>query len=125
MLDDILLVLDRSPVIRSTEIVENIPYGKTAIRLKLRSVVTDELSFQVWINHSDACTRYAFQLFHQGQTLLRWDNAPHHPELAVNFPHHFHDEYGQLHSSELVGIPPVDLVGVLEAIGTFLRQADG
>jgi hypothetical protein len=51
---------------------------------------------------------------------LRWDNAPHHPELITNFPHHFHDEQGQLTPSPLSGEPVADLAIVLTAIEQHL-----
>ncbi len=35
--------------------------------------------------------RYAYQLIAEGKPLLRYDNAPHHPEIET-FPHHKHLE---------------------------------
>ena len=122
MLDDILRLLNISPLIRSQQLVELIAYGQNAFRVKIRSEVTDELTFQVWLNHNDRHTRYAYQFFQHDQTILRWDNAPHHPEQAANFPHHFHDELGQLTTSPLSGDPVVDLPIVLTEIENYLQR---
>lgn len=71
---------------------------------------------QVWLNHNDDHTRYAYQLLQGDQPILRWDNAPHHPELIVNYPHHVHDRSGGLATSPLSGNPVKDVAVVLAAI---------
>lgn len=124
MLDEILDLLDRSSVIHNPQVIELIPYGKDAFRLKLRAAVDDELSLQIWLNHNDRHTRYAYQLLRQGQPLLRWDNAPHHPGQTENFPHHFHDEGGQVIASTLSGDPEVDLPLILATIDNYVRRLD-
>lgn len=121
MLDDIQRLLAESKIVHSPQVVELIPYGQAAFRVKLRATVTTELTLQVWLNHNGHRTRYAYQLFRHGQPILRWDNAPHHPEQGENFPHHFHDESGLLSPSPLTGDPVVDLPLVLIEIGNYLR----
>ena len=123
MLDDILRLLDSSSLLHDLQIVEIIVYGQSAFRAKLRSRVTEELTFQVWLNHNEHRTRYAYQLFRRSQPILRWDNAPHHPEHGTNFPHHFHDESGRLLSSALSGNPLDDIMAVLLEIEVYLRSA--
>jgi hypothetical protein len=120
MFDDILRLLNACPLLLNLRVVELIAYGQNAFRAKLRAEVTDELTFQVWLNHNDHHTRYAYQLFRHGQPVLRWDNAPHHPEQAVNFPHHLHDEHGQLASSPLSGDPVADLEVVLLEVEKYV-----
>lgn len=44
---------------------------------------------EVWLGGSLAS--YSYQLITAGQPLLRYDNAPHHPEVET-FPHHKHVE---------------------------------
>ena len=122
MLGDIQRVLAESTIVHTPQIIELIPYGQAAFRLKLRATVTVELTLQVWLNHNGHRTRYAFQLFRQGQPILRWDNAPHHPEQGENFPHHFHDEFGVLSTSSLTGDPVVDLPLVLIEIEHYLEK---
>jgi len=122
MLDDILYLLNTSSFLHGLRVVELIAYGQNAFRTKLRAEVTDDLSFQVWLNHNDRHTRYAYQLFRRGQSVMRWDNAPHHPEQSVNFPHHFHDENGQLTPSPMSGDPKVDLTIALAEIENYLQR---
>ena len=122
MLDDILRLLRTSSLLHNLRVIEQISYGQFAFRVKLRADVADELTFQVWLNHNDRHTRYAYQLFRLGNTVLRWDNAPHHPELQVNFPHHFHDADGRLTSSTLSGSPVSDLAVVLLEIESYLLR---
>jgi hypothetical protein len=86
----------------------------------MRAMVTSTLTLQVWLNHNPHYTRYAYQLFRLGNALLRWDNAPHHPHLKTNFPHHFHDDQGRTTTSALQGDPLQDLPLVLAEIERFL-----
>jgi hypothetical protein len=39
-----------------------------------------------------------------GQLVSRWDNAPHHPDVAT-FPHHRHDDQGEVCSSSSMTVP--------------------
>ncbi len=122
MLDDILRLLTASSLLYDSQIVELLPYGRNSFRAKLRAGITRELTFQIWLNHNERHIRYAYQLFRRGQPILRWDNAPHHPEQVVNFPHHFHDETGQLTPSSLSGNPLADISIVLMVIETYLNR---
>jgi len=122
MYDEIQRILAESTVVYELQVIELIPYGRDAFRVKLRAKVTSDLTLQLWINHNDRHTRYAYQLFRHGESVLRWDNAPHHPEQGTNFPHHFHDEFGKLSASSLTGNPGTDLPGVLAEIKQFLQQ---
>jgi hypothetical protein len=81
------------------------------------------LTFQVWVNHNPCHTRYAYQLFAPRGPVRRWDNAPHHPYLTVNFPHHFHNEQGQVTASVLQGEPLHDLPLVLAEIKDYLAAS--
>lgn len=116
MYDRILLLLQESAVVSDTRIVELKIYGAGQFRIKIRSAVLENQEFQVWINHNPRHTRYAYQLISQSRPLLRWDNAPHHPELLENVPHHFHSPDGKILPSTLAGNPLVDLPVVLECL---------
>ncbi len=52
--------------------------------------------------------------------MTRWDNAPHYSHLETNFPHHFHDDQGQIASSTLQGKPLLDLPVVLAEIERYV-----
>lgn len=122
MLDDVLALLNASPLLHGLRVIELVVYGQNAFRAKLRVEVTDSMTFQIWLNHNDRRTRYAYQLFQHDQSLMRWDNAPHHPEQTVNFPHHFHDENGRVTSSPLSGNPVTDLAIALTEVGRYLQR---
>lgn len=121
MLDDVLRLLNSSELLNRLQVVELIVYGENAFRVKVRAEVTGETAFQVWLNHNNHHTRYAYQLFLQGQTILRWDNAPHHPAQSENFPHHMHTRAGHVVTSPLTGDPVIDLAKVLKAIEDYVH----
>lgn len=51
-----------------------------------------------------------------GDLIRRWDNAPHHPEIAT-FPHHVHLPNGQILNSYDISIEEV-----MTVISTFLKK---
>lgn len=122
MYQQILQILRDSGLIAKPEITELRVYGEEQFRVKIRGNVTESLTLQIWINHNPLRTRYSYQLFGEERPILRWDNAPHHPELPENFPHHFHDEQGAMFSSELTGNPLEDVLSVLRGIEEFLAD---
>jgi hypothetical protein len=118
--DALLQLLQASSVTHNPHIIDLKVYGPNAFRVKMQAMVTPTLTFQVWLNHNPRYTRYAYQLFSLGNALLRWDNAPHHPYLKTNFPHHFHDDQGRTVPSVLQGDPLRDLPVVLAEIEQFI-----
>ena len=63
---------------------------------------------------------YSYQLFTE-KPVLRWDNTPHFPALQ-NFPHHSHNEAGNVASSLLSGDPVQDLPEILSHIRAVLME---
>lgn len=66
-------------------------------------------------------TIYSYQLFGD-RPIIRWDNAPHFPDLR-GFPHHTHEENNQVKESSLRGEPLQDLPRILEQIKAFLARS--
>ena len=118
----ILQLLQSSALIHSPQITDLQIYGQHAFRIKIRGTVTETITFQVWLNHNASRTRYAYQLFSDNKPLLRWDNAPNHPDIQINFPHHFHDEQKQILASSLQGDPLQDLPIVLTSIKQYIAK---
>lgn len=116
MYNALLEILRDSSLLESPQIVDFRSYGQEAFRVKIRAQVTPQLTFQVWLNHNPRRTRYAYQLFDPDGPLLRWDNAPHYPDLEVNVPHHHHTLQGRVVVSQLQGDPLQDLPIVLAEI---------
>ena len=125
MYNALLRLLQASPVTHNPQIADLKVYGRNAFRVKMRATVTPGLTFQVWLNHNPRHTRYAHQLFAPNGPVLRWDNAPHHPYLRANFPHHFHDDGGRITPSTLQGDPLRDLPSVLAKIEHYLPTLQG
>jgi hypothetical protein len=61
---------------------------------------------------------YAYQLF-TDHPIVRWDNAPHFPELST-FPHHYHNSKGKVEASRLKGAIFEDLNYVINKIKKML-----
>lgn len=61
--------------------------------------------------------KYRYQLLdNQDKPISRWDNAPHHKQVKT-FPHHRHDERGQVHAAR--EMTPTDAIAIsLEIIET-------
>lgn len=119
MYNELLQILQASPITYNPQITDLKAYGQGSFRVKMRAAVTETLALQIWLNHNPRHTRYSYQLFSFNRAVLRWDNAPHHPHLGANFPHHFHDDQGQIASSALQGDPLQDLPFVLREIERY------
>ena len=80
---------------------------RPAYRLEIRLIQTEEEIL------------YSYQLF-TDRPVIRWDNAPHFPALK-SFPHHVHEETGEVKESSLTGDPIQDLPRILTDVGAFLK----
>jgi hypothetical protein len=116
----ILVVLTAQPFVSSVRILQLDETPSGHLEVKIRCRIANEQHLQIWLSQRATTLDYAYQLF-TSVPLLRWDNAPHYPNVS-SAPHHFHDEYNLVSSSPLTGNPAVDLPIVLEAIGMWLDQ---
>jgi hypothetical protein len=119
LVPDLLSLLRAHSLVQSLRVVhyDETPMGK--VELKVRCRLLGGYQFQVWLHHEPAFQDYAYQLF-TDHPLLRWDNAPHYPDV-VTAPHHFHNEAGDVSASSLGGDPIVDLLYVLVEIETWIK----
>lgn len=74
------------------------------------------LEFRLIATESE--TIYSYQIF-TDRPLIRWDNAPHFPALDT-FPHHVHQENGEVEGAHLSGDPLQDLPLILNQVRAFL-----
>lgn len=120
LLAELLDILSQSPIVRDTQVVEHdeTVYGR--VLLRIRCQLSPGYNLQIWVHYKRAFQRYAYQLF-TDRPILRWDNAPHHPEIQ-GFPHHFHDKVGHRLPSTLTGDPLADMPIVLDEVRRFLEQ---
>lgn len=116
---ELLQFLREHQLIRSLRVIEHdeTPAGKFILKVRCR--LPEEYQLQIWIHYEPEALYYAYQLF-TDRPLLRWDNAPHHPQISTA-PHHFHDSQGKIGESSLTGAPLSDLPVVLKTIEDFLR----
>jgi hypothetical protein len=120
--EQLLALLDESPIIKGHRTVELKIVDQETFSFKVRAKITDEFSLQIRYLQDGEFVRYSYQLF-TTRAILRWDNAEHFLELP-NFPHHFHDEKGDRHSSKLKGELLSDVQVVLVEAEKYLKEKD-
>ncbi len=117
----ILDAVERSIWVRSDEITfREIDEKEGYIKgiLYLHGGYTLHIAEYVEIFHGQAkCAKYRYQLQDRRDELLaRWDNAPHHEEIAT-FPNHKHCRDG-----EIVPSPEMDIFLVLSILDDVLKD---
>ena len=120
LLAKLLDILSQSQIVQATEVAEHDETSHGRVLLRMRCQLPLGYNLQIWVHYERAFQRYAYQLF-TDRPILRWDNAPHYPEIQ-NFPHHFHDEAGSKSPSTLTGKPLVDVPAILDEIAQFLER---
>ena len=117
LLDDLLTRMSATPELSDIQVVENESVDDETFVFKVRATIISSF-LQIRFLADKDLKRYSFQLY-SDRPLLRWDNAPHYPDL-LNFPHHFHNQDENISSSTLTGdlLNDYDLViaGVLDYI---------
>ena len=86
---------------------------------KIRASLTAGGTLQVRIYCNEGHIDYAYQVF-TDLPVVRWDNKEDYPDIRT-FPHHFHDEDGNVAESDLTGDPNVDIHAVLDRIESRFR----
>jgi hypothetical protein len=117
--DALIELLRGDPLVTTVRVAEYDETPSGSVELKLRCRLSHGCQLQVWLHSEGSSPDYAYQLF-TAQPLLRWDNAPHYPDVTTA-PHHFHDETGRVRPSPLAGEPLTDLPAVLRAIAQRLN----
>jgi len=116
--------LQAHPLCEDVAVIETRAFSPDQFFLKVRAKLPDSHKLQVRIYFNRGHTDYAYQLF-AAEPLLRWDNKEEFRHLPT-FPHHYHDDKGNVLSSPLSGDVIVDLQIVLTEIsGYFSRRAHG
>lgn len=119
LVENILNLLQDHQLVESYRVInfDETPAGK--IELKIRCRLSNNYKFQIWLHHGITFHNYSFQLF-TDRPILRWDNAPHYPDISTA-PHHFHNETGQVTESPLSGDMLKDLVFILVEIEKWMK----
>lgn len=119
--DQLLDLLDQSSLVRDYSTLERKAVDEETFSFKIRATITDVLTLQIRYLQDGGFVRYSYQLF-STKPVLRWDNAPHFPDLP-GFPHHFHDDESNRRSSPLRGDLLDDMPIVLREIEEYVRAS--
>ena len=89
MVGHIIAALRQSPLVRDLEIFEVIEEVSVQL-LRVRVEIIDGSLLYVREAFFSHASKYSYHWqTRTGELLLRWDNAPHHPEISTH-PHHKH-----------------------------------
>ena len=119
LLATVVTALQGSPLCHRVNVVQTELFSNDQFAFKVRAEISDELTLQVRIYYNQGHYDYSYQLF-SDVPLMRWDNKEHFPSLA-SYPHHYHNEKGEVEPSPLTGEPSSDLLSVLEQVRQFLK----
>ncbi len=120
-IDDIIGFLESNSIVSqlgTIEVDETATRGVYKIRCNL---IPSQYKLQIkWIDTPESF-HYSYQVFAEFP-LLRWDNAPHFPDIQT-YPHHFHDKNGNVFESPILGEDiKGDLKMVFDLINNFLMD---
>ena len=120
LLAGLVAILQVHPLCQKIISRETQEFSPDQFFLKIRAELSEGRKFQVRVYYNRGHIDYAYQLF-RDLPLLRWDNKEEFRFLAT-YPHHHHDEQGNVHSSPLRGDPLKDIAYVLERVSAFLES---
>ncbi len=118
LLGTLMAILQSHPVCERATAVETKAFSPDQFFFKIRAEFIGGNKFQARIYYNRGHIDYAYQLF-TDVPLLRWDNKEEFRYLKT-YPHHHHDEQGNVKPSPLTGDPLGDVEVVLQEVSTFL-----
>ena len=119
-IEQVKAILAASDIIASWQVlIEDETAHRALHRIRCR-VLRAAYQLELRFIETENETLYSYQLF-SDSPILRWDNAPHFPALP-GFPHHFHNESGEVKESPLIGVAVQDLPYVLDQVRAFLAK---
>ena len=101
-------------------VIETRAFSPDQFFLKVRAELPVSHRLQVRIYFNRGHTDYAYQLF-TTEPLMRWDNKEEFHHLS-SFPHHYHDDNGNVLPSPLSGNVSGDLHLVLTEVSDYLSN---
>ena len=108
LLSHVVTVLQESGYCGAVHVLETHPFSRRQFALKVRAELVSGDALQLRIYCNDGYVDYSYQLLNGGESIQRWDNKEHFPEIASH-PHHFHNPTGEVEISPLTGDPEHDL----------------
>jgi hypothetical protein len=123
LLGALTAILQSHPLCERTTIVETREFSSNQFYFKVRAELPRDYRIQVRVYSNLDHVDYAYQLFKEGAPTLRWDNKEEFRTLDT-YPHHYHDDRGNIRPSQLAGDPLADIVLVLREIEKFLAETN-
>lgn len=120
LLGAIMAILQSHPLCNRIAEVETKTFSRDQFFFKIRAELSTKASFQVRIYYNREHIDYAYQLF-TDVPVLRWDNKEEFDHLD-SYPHHHHDERGDVTSSPLCGEPISDLKFLLKELERYFSR---
>jgi hypothetical protein len=120
LLATLMAILQSHPICEQAMVVETKAFSPERFFFKVRAELIGGNKFQARIYYNLGHIDYAYQLF-TDVPLLRWDNKEEFRHLAT-YPHHHHDEQGNVKPSPLTGDPVRDIEVVLHQVSAFLSE---
>lgn len=117
-LGTLMAALQSHPICEHATVLETKVFSSDQFFLKVRAKLTGENKLQARIYYNHGHIDYAYQLFAEFP-ILRWDNKEEFRHLET-YPHHYHDEKGNVKPSRLTGDPARDINIVLHDVSGFL-----
>ena len=110
---DILKSLDQSPAVVDYDVQAFRTWsGGGYFKIAVWLVDGGTLHAREYVDENERCYSFHWQDANS-QLLVRWDNAPHHPDLTT-FPHHRHE------AGMVTECKPATLLDVLETLEVML-----
>jgi hypothetical protein len=119
LLGTLTAILQIHPLCVKVTVLETKEFSSEQFYFKIRAKLVKG-SMQVRIYYNREHIDYAYQYF-TNEPLLRWDNKEEFHGL-ITYPHHYHDEFGNVKQSLLAGDPIKDIEIVLQEISGFLSR---
>ena len=92
-------ILKESGIVESILSIDSDAHGDY-YRLKIQARLINGWKLNVWEHATPGFIRYAYHISKGSELIIRWDNAPHHKQIAT-FPHHKHVGETILESNEM------------------------
>lgn len=114
ILGTLMATLQSHPICERATVVETKVFSPDQFFFKVRAEFTGGYNFQARIYYNQGYIDYAYQIFTH-VPFVRWDNKEEFHHLET-YPHHQHDEQGNVKPSLLTGDPVKDIKVVLQEV---------
>ena len=117
-----MVVIRTITILRNHSVVVDLNITKTLVEpeiemIRANATLTDDSILYISEIIGEDWREYSYHWQKNGILIRRWDNAPHHRDLA-NYPHHVHDKNDVLPSDD------VNLTDILTFIETQLKKQE-